>query len=670
VGTFRTEEINSQNSLLALCRQLARHSLAQEINLPRLSYDAVKTILLQMSGAGKNVLPLAERLFRETEGNPFFLMEIIRALFESNTIQLKEGFWQGNFDHFRDVELPLPESLSEVVSARVKRLMEEVQAVLRLAAVLGREFNFDLLNAAYGKGEQATLVALDELMQQRLLEEKSGPHEPDFAFAHNKIQEVVYQGLSPRLRAHLHAKAGATIESIYADELDARASELAHHFEQACLLDQSLSNKAIAYLMKAGHIAVHQFANREAQDYYQRALTILLAQPETLDRMHQEVELQLAFAAPTAVIEGYTSENTKRIFDRAYELCQKLGETSDLFTSLVGLARYYGITGNMEIGSKLGKQLLTIARATGESDFLLEAYREMGGQCFSMGRFKKAREFWEAGLALSCDILHESHAVRFGHDPTVTCLGYLSITLWLMGYPVQAQEQCLKLRNLISVMTHPSSQAYAYCLLAMQAALRHAVCDACEFADAAIQLGRLYGIPSWTVLATTFKGWSTFEQGQVDEGLALLENGIRTFQGRGFAHPAPFLLGLQAQTYLKLRNPQDGLTCLNAALSIIRDGCDHCWEAELNRLYGELIIIQERDGRLAEGRFLQALTLSRMQEARMLELRAAMSLARLWHEQGRSPEARQMLSEIYDQFDEGFDSDDLRQAKSLLMALS
>jgi predicted ester cyclase len=303
-------------------------------------------------------------------------------------------------------------------------------------------------------------------------------------------------------------------------------------------------------------------------------------------------------------------------------LCQKLGETPELFTSLVGLSRYYGLTGDIGMGDKLSKQLLVIAQASGEPDLLLEAYRLMGGHLFSWGRLEEARESWENGLSLYHVALHERHANRFGHDPSATCLGFLSMTLWLLGFPEQALGKSQDLFNLIPSFTHPASQAYAYCLLAMQACLRSATKDTLDYAATAIEIAQLHGLSSWSYLATALKGQALIEQEEVDEGAALLQEGIQAWQARGFAHFTPFLLSLQAAACMKLRKLNDGMDAVLAAQAIVKNGCDRYWEAELYRLHGELHSALGMDDQNVERYFRLGLETARLQGARMLELRA------------------------------------------------
>lgn len=669
VGTFRPEATGLQHPLPDLKRGLSREALAQPLHLARLSPQAVETMIVEMSGAGQGVMPLAKRFYQETEGNPFFLMEIVKALFETQVLRLEEGVWHGDFARICQSQLPLPASLSDAIQARARRLGQDTQDALCLAAVLGREFNFDLLNAVWGKGEEAVLEALDDLLRRRLVEECSDRSDNDFAFTHHKIQEVIYQGLQRHRRTHLHARVGAAMEAIYAAELETRAGELAHHFEQACPLNRSLCSKAISYLLQAGQHAVRQSANLEAISYFRRGLDILHSLPESQQGIRQEIDLQIALALPTTVLHGYASRQAKGVYDRARNLCQKLGETPALFTTLVGLARYYGVGGDTETSLELAGQMLAIAQKSQDTDLLLEAYREMGGNLFSLGRLKEARAFWERGFALYDPAQHENHAYRFGHDPVVTCLGYLSWTLWLLGYPEQAQVCSQHLNELQLSMTHPSSRAYACCLLATQACMRHDAQATRDHAQTAIQLGQVHGLPSWTAWATALWGWAISEQGQAAEGLACLNDGTAAFQARGFKHLVPFFLALQAEACLKVQLWIQAMESISAALVIAQAGEDRFWLAELNRLQGELLRCQGEDSEAVEKHYYQAMGAAHQQEARMLELRAAMSLTRLWCDQGRPKAARQVLEEVFDQFTEGFESCDLKAANALLKEL-
>lgn len=670
VGTFRPEDIAQPHPLLDLIRQLAHDGIAWELDLSRLSQASVTTILEELSGAGEAVQPLAARLYQETEGNPFFLMESVKALFETGMIQFKEGVWQGDFALLSEMTPTLTVNLGEAVLARVRRLRGSARTALDLAAVLGREFDFEPFNLAWGKDEEDTLEALDELLRHRLIEEKSGPGQRDFAFTHHKIQEVVYHALPRHRRCLLHARAGTTLETLQAAGLETGVGELAYHFEQACGQDQALCGTAVHYLLQAGQQAVRGSANQEAVSYYQRGLAVLNSLPDTEKRMQREIELQIALAVPITSIWGYASPEVRGIFDRAYELCQKLGDTPDLFTSLVGLVRYYGVSGNHEVGVKLVEQLLAAAQASQEKELLIEAYRQMGGILFSLGKITEAQKYLAGGIALYDPNQHARLANRFGHDPAVTCLGYLSMTLWLLGYLDQARMQGQNLSQLTARMTQPSSRAYAFCHLAKQACMLGEVQAVSEHAGAAIQIARLHGLESWLALASALQGWALCRQGLTADGQELLNDGIAAWRSRGLTHWTPFLLSLQAEACLQTQDFQIGLRAITTALEIGQSRGDLYWLAELYRLQGELLWAGGEDQGSVAAHFQQAIEIARQQGARMLELRAATSLVRLGQEQGKIQAGQQALAEVYGWFTEGFDNPDLACANHLLQELS
>jgi DNA-binding SARP family transcriptional activator/predicted ATPase len=672
VGTFRPEAAFGDHPLRALWRRLARDGLVRPLRLVPLTPEAVETMIVEMSGVGRAVVPLAGRLYRETEGNPFFLMELVKALFEMGALRLEEGAWNGDFCRISTGTLPLPPGVSEAIQARVARLESGAQQVLALSAVLGREFDFELLSAAWGRGEEATLEALDSLLRGRLVEEGALPGARDFAFTHHKIQEVIYDALPRPRRLHWHRRVGKAMEALHVAELEARAGELAHHFERACSAGGPACAKAVAYLLRAGQHSARHSAHQDAIAYYRRGLDLLHSLPEGASCRDQEINLQLALSLATAVVHGYAARETWRAYDRARELCQDHGESaqaSALFTSLVGLARFYGVRGDVEAGLEIASQLLTIARASEDTVLSVEACRQMGGMLFSLGRLQEAQGYWEEALALYDSAQHEVHAHRFGHDPAATCLSYSILTLWLLGYPERAQAHSQVLHDLALSMTHPSSRAYAYCFLATQANLSHDVAAAQDQAETAIELGDRHELASWTAMATVLQGWALVQKGQCEEGLAQLRSGTATWRARGFAHLSPIFLGFQAEACLRRGLLEEGAAALSAACAIAERG-DRYWLAEVWRLQGELARAEGRDGPDVEAHFLRAMGMARQQEAKMLELRAATSLAWFWRDLGRAQEARQVLAHVIDRFDEGLDSCELQQAAALLRTMA
>ncbi len=467
----------------------------------------------------------------------------------------------------------------------------------------------------------------------------------DYAFTHHKIQEVVYKGLPRHRRLHLHGQVGLALEHGLGAETGTRAAELAHHFEQARQADGELTDKAIAYLLQASQQALRQSAGQEAMAYVRRGLAIVQALPQTTERFRQEIDLHIALALPTTVVHGYGSPETRRVYEEARQLCQQHGDTQALFATLVGLARYYGMAGDFATAVELAEQLITSAEAARRTGWLVEARRIKGGFLFGQGRLREARAVLERGLALYDPACHERHAYRFGHDPAVATLNYLNLALWLLGYPAQALVRVQQLETLAQAMAQPTSQVIAQCVLAKSACIRRDGEAALRFAEEGIRLSQSYGLSLWKGLASALHGWALADRGECVQGLAELREGAAAWRATGNRHFTPFLLALQAEAALVAHELEVGRAALADGLAIASGGGDVYWLAELHRLAGELSWAAGEDGLSAETHFRQALETARQQEAKMLELRAAMSLARLWRTQGKTQAAGESLAE-------------------------
>ena len=280
VGTLRPEAVGPSSALAFFQRQLGREDLVRSWSLAGLSPQAIESLVVEMSGREQTVAPLAHRLCEESKGNPFFLIESIKSLFEAGWVSLEAGTWKGDFAHISEAELPLPAGVSEAIQARVRRLDGEARRALSVAAVLGCEFDFDQLNAAWQRDEEATLEALETLLRRRFVGEGSGVLGRDYAFHHHKIQEVVYAGIPHRRRQLLHTRAGEALERLYASDVEAVAGELAFHFRRGRREDGALVAKAVRYLLLAGDQARLACAHREAIDYYSQALALQKDQGE------------------------------------------------------------------------------------------------------------------------------------------------------------------------------------------------------------------------------------------------------------------------------------------------------------------------------------------------------------------------------------------------------
>jgi ABC-type oligopeptide transport system substrate-binding subunit/DNA-binding SARP family transcriptional activator len=317
VGTFRPEGLAPNQPVLDLRRRLTRERLARSLRLGRISATDIEALVNEMSGVGEAIVPLARSLHRETEGNPFFLVEIVNALFEMDLIGLEGGTWQGDWDRLSRGAFPLPAGVSELIQARTARLSDDTQEALKLAAVLGREFEFDLLDAVWGRGEDATLEALDEMLRHRLIDEGVGSTARDYAFSHHKIQEAVYEGMPRRRRQRAHAQAGTAMERLCKAETEELAGELAFHFLQGMQHDEALTEKATEYLLKAADRARLAYAHREAVGYYEQALQILKEQ-----HAYERVARTL-MALGLAYQSAFQFQQARQAYDEGLDMWQR-----------------------------------------------------------------------------------------------------------------------------------------------------------------------------------------------------------------------------------------------------------------------------------------------------------------------------------------------------------
>ena len=319
VGTLRPEEIGPSHPLWSLQQQLDKAGLARSLALPPLSPQALEALLIETSGVGKDVEPLAMRLALETEGNPFFLNEIVKALFERGMIRLEHGVWEADFLALSEKDLPLPASLTAVIEARVRDLEDKAQEALRLAAVLGREFDLDVLSEAWGQGKDATLEALEVLLRHRLIEETTSLAARDYTFSHHKIQEVIYAGIPHQHRQYAHARAGLAMERVHGREAEEWAAELAFHFEQGRQYDHALNGKAIAYGLQAGDRLRVMYAHGDAVRYYQSALALLKQRGDYEQAARTLMKLGLTYHT------AFDFRRAREAYDEGFVLWQRSG---------------------------------------------------------------------------------------------------------------------------------------------------------------------------------------------------------------------------------------------------------------------------------------------------------------------------------------------------------
>jgi predicted ATPase len=435
----------------------------------------------------------------------------------------------------------------------------------------------------------------------------------------------------------------------------------------------------------------------EAISTFTKGLELLKTLPDTPERAQQELRLQVALGTPLIATKGYTALEVETVYSRARALCQQIGETPQLFPVLGGLCSFYFNRGELQTALELAAQLLRLAQSVQDPGLLLWAHYAMAISLASQGELTAARAHLERGIALYDPQKHSARG--FVQDPGVSCLTDVTRVLWLLGYPDQALRRSHEALLLARKLSHPFSLARTLNSAAYLCWSRGEQQAARELKEANTTLSSEQGFPVWMASGTFLKGVMLVEQGQGEAGIAQMCQGLAAYRAMGTEIAQTGHLAWLAEAYGKVGRGEEGLILLIEALVFVDKTGERVHEAELYRLKGELTLqskqvedkSQTSHGQVedksagtntqhlapstqteaeAEACFLKAIDIARRQQAKSLELRAVMSLARLWQQQGKKVEALQLLAEIYGWFTEGFDTKDLQEAKALLNELS
>jgi predicted ATPase len=485
-----------------------------------------------------------------------------------------------------------------------------------------------------------------------------------YRFRQHLFQHYLYHALDELERAYLHEAVGLALEALHGEQTETIAVQLARHFEQA-----GLTEKAVSYLLRAGQRAGRLSANEEAIGHLRRGLALLQSLPDRPERSPQELEFQIALGNALLATKGFAAPEVGQAYRQAQVLCQKIGETPQLFPVLHGLHRFYLLRGELTTAHEVGEQMLNLAQGRQDPLLLVPAHRVLETSLWFQGEFGQAQAHLEQALALYDSRQHPIYVSLYGLDEGVVCLVDTGCVLWFLGYPDQAVQRSGEAISLAQKLAHPFSLALAMNLAILPYQLRRETQRVQEQAEVAVDFLTEHGFAHWLAVNAMYQGWGRVVQKQEKTGFTQMRQGLTTYQTTGAETVLPYFLGMLAEGYLKVGQVESGLRALSEALAVVNKNGERWCEAELYRLKGELSL---KAGTKTESEdcFRRAIEIARRQQARSLELRATVSLSRLWHQEEKKGEARQMLAEIYGWFTEGFETVDLKEAKTLLEALS
>jgi DNA-binding winged helix-turn-helix (wHTH) protein/tetratricopeptide (TPR) repeat protein len=678
IGTYRPVEILARDHPLRTIKQeLQLHRYCEELRLRLLSTTEVQDYLARRltSDAPRQFDTLAPVIHARTDGNPLFMVNMVDYLLLDTGLRLssREVSEAELAEQLRAHRLDSLSSIRHMIEYNLERLKPEEQAVLEGASVAGAEFSAASVAAAVERPQNEVEACCARLSRQEQFVTALGPITwPDgtvaagFRFHHALYQEVLYSRLPAGLQVQLHQRIAEREEAGFGERVEEVATELAFHYGRA-----HDRNKAIQYFSRAGQRAVMRGAMIEAERHYVDALALLRELPQSQERDHRELQIQVALGSTLIVIQGWASSETERAYTRARELCERLSESPNHFSTLFGIYATYLVRGEVNSAHALAEQLMRRADNTEDPALKLYARIALGVALYFMGQFVPALKHLETAIAIYDPGRHQQLMLSFGFDAGVWSLCYTAATLWHLGYADQALRRADEALALAGKLSHPLNLAQAELWMSILRQFRREERQVLETTDRLINRSAEYGITDWLDWAGCLRGWAAVLQGRFEEGIAQTLSSQAALEARGARIWRPYFLFLLAEAYLNANLIDDGLGAVEDGLATVVKYEEREHEAHLYLLRGKLRLRQDSP-EIGEARHCieRAIEIARQRNEKSLELTATVSLARLLIKQGNPDEARTRLSESYNWFTEGFQTVALREARLLLDELA
>jgi tetratricopeptide (TPR) repeat protein len=528
-----------------------------------------------------------------------------------------------------------------------------------LGSVLGREFAYDMISALAGIEEEILQSGLGQLVVDELLYQRGRPPRSRYLFKHALIQDAAYQSLLKRTRQQYHERTATLLEDRFPELASTQPELVAHHYTEA-----NYPAQAIVYWQKAGTAAATKSANLEAIDQFRRGLALVDALPDMRERAERELHLQMALGPALVATKLRSHPDIGRTYARARELCRQLGDHSREFTALRGLQLHHQNLLKMEKAQHFAEEALRVAERLEDAARLAGAHTTLGLTLYWQGNLEPALVHFRRGFELF------DPNMQFpdwpGAYPGVQCQLYLMLISWMLGSPDRSVEELTAAVRSAETLGHPYTLAQTLCCAAFVHIFRHEPSAAADCAGRALRICDEQRIAHFHAYALCVGGWALAVSGESEKGLAQIGQGV---DGSGGPHQH-ILLAWQADAQLAVGKTEAALASVAAGLEAVEKTGGAPFEAELHRLRGEALLAGAGTLSEAETALQQSIDVARRQNAKSWELRGAVSLARLRRQQGRPQEAAALLAPILGWFTEGFDTADLKEAKTLLDKLT
>jgi class 3 adenylate cyclase/predicted ATPase len=602
------------------------------------------------------VAQIAER----TDGVPLFVEELTKSVLESGLLR------EDDDRYVLDRALPplaIPTTLHASLLARLDRLAP-VRMVAQIGAAIGREFSYQLLRAVCRLPENELQAALARLVASELVFQRGAPPDAVYIFKHALVQDAAHHSLLRNVRQRLHAQIAEALEAQSPELMNRQPELFAQHYTEAGLLE-----KSVAFWGKAGHASVARSAMAEAASQFQKGLDQLALLPEDRGRQQQELEFCSTLGTVLIALRGYAAPETDRTYKRARELWEVLGSPSDFLRVPYGQAVIQAARGELDLALRSDEDLLRLSRQRDDTNGLVLGLLSFGRDLLFAGRFALARSPLEEVLAL-CDPISDGSLIRHaGIHPRINAQAALAVILFCLGFPDQALAQSnisiAEARRLAHPPTLASTLAWNTRLLSL--GVDHASLG--RRVDELVAATMEHGFPHWGGPGAVCRGWVKVQNGDTDEGISLMRSGAAAYHATGANTWMPHFVALLARGCEIGGQVEEAAILLDDALQLVEGTGERWFAAELHRHKGRLLLLQGH-AEAAEELYRGALNIAREQEAKLWELRAATSLARLGSDQDRQAEARELLAPVYGWFTEGFGTPDLKEAKALLDELA
>jgi predicted ATPase len=675
VLTYRPSDLlRSQHPFGPVKLELQGRGVCREIPLPFLSRDDFDRYLALAFAGHEFPQELAAVLHARTEGNPLFMVDLLRYLRDRGVIVQDHGRW-ALVRAVPDLQRELPESVRGMIQRKVDQLSTSDRHLLMAASVQGPEFDATVVAEVLGREAAEVEERLDVLERVHfmvaLIREQTFPDRTltsRYGFVHVLYQNALYAALPPTRRAAWSAATARTLLGHHGEKSAGLAAKLAMLFEAA-----RDPQRAVDHYLVAAENAGRIFAHHEAVALARRGLALLETLPEAPERARRELALQMTLGMQLQVAQGYAAPDAERAYARARVLREQMEEAAPLYPVLWGLWMYYVVRARRDESRELTEQLFALAQRTQDPAHHLQARLAGTVTSLSLGDPAVAREHMEQGVALYDPREHSAHAYLYGQDPGVACRSIGAVSLWLLGYPDQAAQRSCEGIALTAGSGHPNTLALAHFYAAIIGQYRRQGPAVQQSAEAALAIATEHAFSFWRACGLMMRGWALAEQGARGSGIAQLREGLDGYLVTGGGIYRAYFLALLAEALGREGQIEEGLGVLAEALALVHDTGEAFHGAELHRLQGEFLLRRapaEVALHEAEACFHRAVAIARQQQARSLELRAAMSLTRLYQKQHRQAEARPMLAGCYDWFTEGLDTPDLQEARTLLEQVS